>query len=416
MNLCRFVLGCTFVFSGFVKAIDPIGFFYKIQDYLMAFGLVSLLPDFVPLLFAVGLSAIEFCMGVFLVFGVRRGLASWVLLLLMCVMTPLTLYVAIANPVADCGCFGEALVLTNWQTFGKNVVLLAMAVLVFKKRQLMFRFITSKSAWMVSMYTLLFIFALSAYCLLHLPIFDFLPFRVGVNIEEAMGVPEGKELDEYETIYVMEKDGKRQEFDMYHYPDSTWTKVEVRNVVVKKGYQPPIKDFALTDMQTGEDIGPQVLADQGYTFLLVAPRLERADDSNIDLINEMYDYSVEHGYRFCAVTASSPKEVERWCDRTGAEYPFYKLDETTLKGIIRSNPGMLLLKGGTILNKWSDNQLPDEYVLTGALEQLPLGQQRPVNNVHTLLYVCLWFFIPLMLALGIDILIVKRRMRNAHTG
>ncbi len=128
VNLCRFLLGALFIFSGFVKAVDPLGFFYKIQDYLTAFGMISWFPSYAPLLVGIVLSAIEFSVGVFLFLGIRRKVASALALLLMVVMTPLTLYLALANPVSDCGCFGDAWILTNWQTFGKNVVLLVAAV------------------------------------------------------------------------------------------------------------------------------------------------------------------------------------------------------------------------------------------------------------------------------------------------
>ena len=375
VNVCRFLLGVTFIFSGFVKAVDPLGSFYKIQDYLEAFGLLSWVPPFMPLLFGIGLAAIEFCIGVFLFLGIRRSMASWVALLLMCFMTPLTLYLAIADPVSDCGCFGDAVVLTNWQTFGKNVVLLVAAVFAFKGRKLIIRFISHKSAWMVSMYTLLFIFALSFYCLSHLPIFDFRPYKIGTDIKAGMEIPEGAKGDVFETTYIMEKDGKRQEFALDNYPD-------------------------------------QVLADSSYTFLMVAHRIEEADDSNIDLINEIYDYSVEHGYHFYALTSSSQESIEEWCDRTGAEYPFCQMDDITLKTIIRSNPGLLLIKGGIILNKWSDNQLPDEYVLTDALDKLPLGRQKQVSDARTLAYVMLWFVIPLLLVLSLDLLVVRPRMKK----
>ena len=174
VNVCRFVLGATFIFSGFAKAVDPLGFFYKIEDYLAAFGM-PWMPHILILLAAVGLSAIEFCVGIFLFIGVRRRLAIFLTLLLMLVMTPLTLYLALFNPVSDCGCFGDAWVLTNWQTFGKNVVLLAMAVVVYKWQADVFRFITPKMEWMVSTYTFLFIFVLSFYCLSYLPILDFRP-------------------------------------------------------------------------------------------------------------------------------------------------------------------------------------------------------------------------------------------------
>ena len=185
-------------------------------------------------------------------------------------------------------------------------------------------------------------------------------------------------------------------------------------VLKEKGYEPPIHDFSMISLGTGEDITDSVLTDKGYTFLLVAHRIEEADDSNIDLINEIYDYSVEHGYGFYALTSSPDEEIEMWRERTGAEYPFCQMDDITLKTIIRSNPGLLLIKDGTILNKWSDNQLPDEYVLNDSLDKLELGQQKQENKLHTIGYVLLWFIVPLTLVVGIDILIIKRRERKSR--
>jgi len=407
------LLAALFIFSGFVKAVDPLGSFYKIQDYLTAFGIISWFPAYLPLLFAIVLSSAEFCVGVFLFFGVRRKIASTLALLLMGVMTPLTLYLALANPVSDCGCFGDAWVLTNWQTFGKNIVLLVAAIAVFRDRKLMFRFVTLKIEWMVSLYTLLFVFALSFYCLEYLPVLDFRPYKIGTNIKAGMEIPEGAKPSVFESRFVLEKDGRRQEFTLDNYPDSTWTFVETRTVLKEKGYEPPIHDFSMISLGTGEDITDSVLSDKGYAFLLVAHRIEEADDSNIDLINEIYDYSAEHGYGFYALTSSPAEEIGMWRERTGAEYPFCQMDDITLKTIIRSNPGLLLIKDGTILNKWSDNQLPDEYVLNDSLDKLELGQQKQENNLHTIGYVLLWFIVPLTLVIGIDILVIKRRERKS---
>ena len=407
------MLAALFIFSGFVKAVDPLGSFYKIQDYLTAFGIISWFPAYLPLLFAIVLSSAEFCVGVFLFFGVRRKIASTLALLLMSVMTPLTLYLALANPVSDCGCFGDAWVLTNWQTFGKSIVLLVAAIAVFRDRKLMFRFVTLKIEWMVSLYTLLFVFALSFYCLEYLPVLDFRPYKIGTNIKAGMEIPEGAKPSVFESRFVLEKDGRRQEFTLDNYPDSTWTFVETRTVLKEKGYEPPIHDFSMISLGTGEDITDSVLSDKGYAFLLVAHRIEEADDSNIDLINEIYDYSAEHGYGFYALTSSPDEEIGMWRERTGAEYPFCQMDDITLKTIIRSNPGLLLIKDGTILNKWSDNQLPDEYVLNDSLDKLELGQQKQENNLHTIGYVLLWFIVPLTLVIGIDILVIKRRERKS---
>lgn len=412
VNACRFLLGITFIFSGFVKAVDPLGSYYKIQDYVTAFGIAEWIPAFVLLLFGIILSSLEFSIGIFLFLGIRRLISSLLAMLLMIVMTPLTFYLAIANPVSDCGCFGDAWVLTNWQTFGKNVVLLAAAIIVFRRYKQIVRFITAKMEWLVSMYTLFFVFVLSFYCLANLPILDFRPYKIGTDIKAGMEIPEDAKPSVFETYFILEKDGKQREFTLDNYPDSTWTFVEARTVLKEKGYEPPIHDFSLIELSTGEDITDSVLAYKGYTFLLVAHRIEEADDGNIDLINEIYDYSVEHGYKFYALTSSSEEAIEEWCDQTGAEYPFCQVDDITLKTIIRSNPGLLLLKDGIILNKWADNQIPDEYALTDALDKLELGKQKPVNEWHTIGYVLLWFVIPLLLVIAVDILVVKRRMKK----
>ena len=203
-----------------------------------------------------------------------------------------------------------------------------------------------------------------------------------------------------------------KEFTLDNYPDSTWTFVETRTVLKEKGYEPPIHDFSIVSLETGEDLTDSILSDKGYTFLLVAHRIENADDSDIDLINEIYDYSVEHGYGFYALTSSPEEQIELWRDKTGAEYPFCQTDDITLKTIIRSNPGLMLIKDGVILNKWSDNSLPDEYVLTDSLDKLELGQQKQESDLRTIGYVLLWFIIPLLMVIGVDILVVKRRERK----
>ncbi len=314
----------------------------------------------------------------------------------MVVMTPLTLYLALANPVSDCGCFGDAWVLTNWETFGKNVVLLVAAVSVFKWQELLVRFITPKMEWMVSMYTFLFVFALSFYCLDNLPILGF------PSLQELERISRRAWKFRKVRNQVCLKAGlfwkKEESVRNLH-----WTIIRIahgrllntRTVLKEKGYEPPIHDFSMMSLDTWEDITDSVLSDKGYTFLLVAHRIEGADDSNIDLINEIYDYSVEHGYGFYALTSSPEDEIELWRDKTGAEYPFCQTDDITLKTIIRSNPGLLLVKDGTILNKWSDNRLPDEYVLTDSLDKLELGKQKQESDLQTIGYVLLWFILPL---------------------
>lgn len=415
-NACRFLLAAVFLFSGFVKAVDPLGSTYKITDYLQAFGLLfDGMPHALPLLMAIVLAALEFVLGVMLLFGIRKQFSTTLVLLFMCFMTPLTLYLAIADPVSDCGCFGDAWVLTNWQTFYKNAVLITAAASVYAWQKQIIRFITRKSEWLISLYSTLFVIALSMYCLMRLPILDFRPYRIGNNIAEQMSIPPDAELSVYETVFVLEKDGQTAEFTIDNYPDSTWTFKDARTVLRKKGYEPAIQDFSMMDLETGEDITSRVLTHDNYCFLLVAHRIEEADDSNIDLINEIYDYSVEHGYGFYGLTSSTDADIEEWKDKTGAEYPFCLMDDITLKTIIRSNPGLVLIKAGTVVNKWNCRDLPDEYELTDSLDKLPLARQATNSTAHTMLLVLLWFFVPLLAVLTLDLAVIRRRERKAES-
>ena len=398
VNLCRLLLAVVFILSGFVKAIDPLGTQYKIDDYLEAMHLSGLMSSTLTLSLSVLQSAVEFCLGIFLLFAIRRRFTTISVLAIMALMTPLTLWLAIANPIADCGCFGDAIVLSNWQTFAKNVVLLGAAIVVARWPEEMFRIVSESLQWIAVNYSAVFILATSVWCLYDLPLFDFRPYHVGANIQEGMAMPEGAAQPEFETTFILEKDGRRQEFGIDNYPDSTWTFVDSRTVMTKEGYVPPIHDFSITTPD-GDDITSQVLSDTSYVFLLVAPFLEHADDSRLDLINEVYEYAKQHGYAFYGLTSSSERAVSRWCDMTGADYEFCLTDGTTLKTIVRSNPGLVLLKHGTVVRKWSHNRLPElsEAEAQLPLEQLEIGRTSESSVSRTVSLILLWFVLPLML-------------------
>ena len=395
VNVCRFVLAATFIFSGYVKAIDPLGTLYKLKDYAAAMSLNGLLPDWALVGVAIALGALEFALGVFMLFAVRRHVVSRIMLAFMAAMTVLTLWIFVADPVKDCGCFGDALKLTNGETLLKNIVLIACAALVAWRPVDMARFISRSNQWIVRYYTVAYIVITSVYCLYTLPIFDFRPYHVGMNIKQGMEIPEGAEQPEFESTFLLRKNGETREFTLDNYPDSTWEYVDTRTVQTKKGYEPPIHDFALTTCDTGEDITEQVLTKKGYTFLLVSPRLAVADDSNFGDIDQIYEYAEENGADFYCVTASANNEIERWRDLTGAEYQFCNADETTLKTMIRSNPGLILLKDGTIIGKWSHNALPQTDDLTAPLQQLTIGKAQNDSTTERLLIVLLTFFLPL---------------------
>ncbi len=409
VNISRVLLSLTFIFSGFVKAVDPIGTQYKIHDYLEAVGLNEMVPDMVTLGTSVMLSMMEFSLGVFLLFAMMRKLVSRVVLLFMLVMTLVTLWLWIENPVSDCGCFGDAIHLTNGETLVKNLILLVMAAVVAWMPLRMPRFVTLNNQWIVFHYTFIFILGISVWSLYYLPLFDFRPYKVGTNIPEGMVIPEGEKGPEFETTFIMEKDGERKEFSLDDYPDSTWTFIDSKTKQVAEGFVPPIHDFdiqLIPSPQDGdadeEDITEEVLTDDGYTFLLISPHLEYADDSNFGDIDMIYEYANDNGYNFYCLTASGDSAIQRWREMTGAEYRFCHTDETTLKTIIRSNPGLLLLKEGTIINKWSHNALPSEEMMEAPLEKSEFGQIPRDATAQQIILLLLWYAMPLALLVIAD--------------
>lgn len=397
VNLCRIIVAVTFIFSGFVKAIDPIGTQYKLQDYLGAIGMAGILPNWTLLAVAVFLAAIEFCIGIFLLFAIQRRLISKLTVAFMAFMTMVTVWIVVADPVKDCGCFGDALHLTNTETLIKNIVLLVCSLAIMYRPLAMFRFVSKSNQWIVTNYTIVFILVSSGLSLYYLPIFDFRPYHIGVNIPRGMEIPKGAKLPQFKTTFIMEKNGQRKEFTLDNYPDASWKFIDSKTVQTSEGYIPPIHDFSITDNKTGLDLTNSVLSHKGYTFLLIAPHLETADDSNFGDIDRLYEYAQSYDIPFYCLTASTTKAIKRWVDLTGAEYSFCITDEAVLKTIIRSNPGLLLLKDGTIINKWSHNNLPNEAKLSHPISQSSLGKMPKDSVPAKILEIVLWFILPLTL-------------------
>ena len=395
VNVSRLILALTFIFSGYIKAIDPLGTQYKIQDYLGALGMREWVADWITLAASISLSGIEFCLGIFILFAIRRRLTSKLIMVLITVMTLVTLWVAIANPVKDCGCFGDAIVLTNAETLLKNILLLGCAVIVVIWPLRMVRSISRNNQWIVMNYTILFILASSVYSLYFLPQFDFRPYHVGASIREGMRIPAGAKPPKYETTFILRKDGVKKEFTLNNYPDSTWEFVDSKTVQTEAGYVPPIHDFSIE--YDGEMLTDSVLNDKGYTFLLISPHIEYADDSNFGDINHLYDYAKAQKMGFYCLTASTEDKILTWRECTGAQYPFATTDETTLKTMIRSNPGLILLKDGRIVRKWSHNNLPQLKVDSKPLTRLKEGRQPTRSLFGRILQVILIFVLPLFL-------------------
>lgn len=421
LSIARILFGATFIFSGFVKAVDPLGFAYKIEDYLISFHLTQFIP--LALTFAVALILLEFLLGVFILLGLYSKITTRLTVLFMVVMTPLTLYIALANPVADCGCFGDALVISNWATFYKNIVLLSLSIFLYANRNNSNPFFTNKTKTFVVGFVFLFSLLFCLYNILYLPLIDFRPYKVGVNIPEQMDDDLSKG-DVYENMYVYEKDGVQQEFreDNFPWEDSTWTFIDFKSKLIKEGDKPLIDDFFITSYandSTGafvktDDITHKVLS-KPISLLVVSLSLDDANEGGMKQIIELAHCAVDNKIDMHIVTSSDANTIEQWHDRCGRPNLAYaSMDELTLKTIVRSNPGLLLMIKGTIQAKWSSRNLPTVAELDGMIAQLQLEENTiPSNNYFArLLIVCTIFVIPLLGMKWCDRININKQMKD----
>lgn len=366
-SVVRTLLALTFLFSGFVKAVDPLGTTYKIEDYLKAFG--GFFTDLMPLAgaAAVCLIAVEFMLGFCMLFNVRTSWTSWFSLAFYVIMLPLTLYIAIANPVSDCGCFGDALVISNWATFWKNVVLMALVItLLCTKRYIPQTFVWGAELG-IAVVGLAIVSGLMLYTHTHLPLLDFRPYKIGNNIPELMEIPDDAEPDQYAITFVYEKDGVQQEFTLDNYPkgDSTWTFVDQKSVLVKKGYEPKIHDFEILTLNY-DDITYDVLESEVPVTLVVMYDLAKTDLKQIDRITALYHRCINKNEPFYILTGSGEQDIELFCFAINGDeisnmvtpfnHPediFCTCDPVTLKTIVRANPGVIVIQNGTIIDKYN---------------------------------------------------------------
>ena len=383
--ICRTLLGLVFIFSGAVKAIDPLGTVYKIEDYLKAFD--GFFLDLLPAAEAAAWSLIvlELLLGVCMLLNVRSRWTSWITLLFYLVMTPLTLYIAINNPVSDCGCFGDAIVLTNWQTFWKNLVLISLALLLVALRKSTHPLWRGWMELVIASTTIAIALSFMAWTHHHLPIKDFRPYKIGNHLPTLMEYPEDAEPDQYDISFVYAKDGVEQIFTLDNYPkgDTTWTFVRQESKLIKKGYEPPIHDFEIINAN-GDDLTWDILESEEIVTLVVMYDLAKADTTQMSKLEAMVHNlqatideaiavdtivsdstlcdsilieetpTIADAVPFYILTGSSTDQIIAF----GLEYPMLAdyictCDPVTLKTIVRANPGVIVLQNGIVIDKYN---------------------------------------------------------------
>ena len=380
--LMRLTVGGVFIFSGFSKAIDPWGTCYKITDYLSAMGLSGW--TYTALFLAVALAALEFITGIFTAVGAYRRSAPWIALMMMLVMTPLTLWLAVTGAVPDCGCFGDALHLSNWATFGKNLLLLLGVIYLLLFNTSLRGVYGPAVQWVVGALSFAFIMAIAYYGYFVQPLIDYRPYPVGTQLVSSS--IEDTDDSEDDFIFIYSKDGEEHEFTIDSLPDEDdgWeyvTRYHSRRPHGKVIIQNGSNDNSIAIMDEEEnDITIDVLTDSHNTVLLLFPDLTDVGVINSYALNELNDAALVSEANVIGLTPATEHEIEQWKDLSMASYPIYHMDDSELKMIARGNPAVVYLEDGTIKWKRTLSSLED---VEQPIELSELGKDYDADGILT---------------------------------
>ena len=366
LKVSRLLVGLLFIFSGLIKANDPLGFGYKLQEYFEVFH-ITFLNDF-SVAIAILLCTLEIVLGALLLLGFYAKKVSWGLLLLIIFFTFLTFYSAFFKVVTSCGCFGDAIPLSPWQSFSKDLILLVLILIIFRQRdQIKPLMADHKTQSIFSGLILIFSLGFGIYTYNFLPILDFLPYKIANNIPKLMITPPGAPLDIYEITYTLKNrktDETKKMTDKEYlktgiWKDTNWEIVgEPINRIVKKGYEVKIKDLKIVDSQ-GIDYNKEILENPYYNLVIVGYDLSKANargigDLNAIAINAAENYNV----RSVLLTSNSAQDAATFSDENKLVMEVFYADGIPLKSMVRANPGLLLLKNGVVVDKWHFHNLP----------------------------------------------------------
>lgn len=354
VGIARWIVGIIFIFSGFVKLNDPIGFSFKLEEYFSPAVLnLEFLAPF-ALAIAVLLVVFELVLGIMLLIGYLPKFTTWALLLMIVFFTFLTFYSAYFNKVTDCGCFGDAIPLTPWESFYKDVFLFILILILFFNRSYITPYFAKASHRWIVFLSFMLSFLFGYYVLMHLPWLDFRAYKEGVNIEEGMRVPEGAPKAIYDYNWKFNVDGEEKVVTTTgEYPSVNGEFLGVETELVQEGFTPPIHDFTIE--KEGENLLPQLMQEDKL-LMVVAYSLRRSEAPGLSKLSEVIKEAKKNGYKVIGLSASGEELKSEVNQKYGLDLDWYFSDETALKTIIRSNPGLVRVHKGTIQQKvhWND--------------------------------------------------------------
>ena len=357
VGVVRIFVGILFIISGFIKLNDPVGFSFKLEEYFSQ-GVLDL-PFLTPFALAISIFVVivEVMVGVMLILGYKRKLTVWTLLAMIIFFTFLTFYSAYFNKVTDCGCFGDAIKLTPWESFTKDVVLLVLIIILYLGRKYITPFLKPHTVTAFLLASFLACILYVYYVLNHLPVIDFRPYEIGKNIEEGMTVPEGAPKAIFEYKWRFNVDGEDKIYVTNgDYPTVDGEFIDVETSELQAGYEPPVHDFTIE--QDGEDFAGDLLYEPKLV-MVIAYDLRKANLEVFSQVKNATDKAIENGYKVIGMSASGPDQTDALKKEYNLSFDFYFTDETTLKTIVRSNPGILVLEKGTIMQKVHYNDIED---------------------------------------------------------
>ncbi len=369
-QISRVFVGVLFIISGFIKANDTLGFSYKLEEYFEIFQKEFPLPKFVMIdwmsfshhaeAMSMFICIFEIIVGVALLIGAYSRLNAWLLLLMMVFFTILTGYSAVTHKVTDCGCFGDAIKFSPFQSFMKDVLLLFLSVIIFIGHQHIKSIFNNKTVQSLALFVAIIVTTFfTFYTYMFLPRIDFLPYKIGNDIVKMMEFPEGALHDSVAMVFIYEKNGKQLELGLNELDkvDSTYKFIDRKDKIVREGYKPPIHDFKLYD-SGGIEYTDSLLKGTDYKLVFVQKNITDSRKNLEPQIAQLANDWQRTGKQFWALTASPLNEVEIYRHQYQLAFQYYNMDVTPLKSIVRSNPGLILFKGTTVVKKWSAYNMP----------------------------------------------------------